>query len=421
MAAAIPLLIRIEMEKQIQQYSPSERSIALSDLIQHDFNYTLTPFDEHTLSFLNTLSVKLLNNKAFNRNPEIVSLGFWLRKANISRFKEENQHILQNARFSVNPLGLVFHVAPSNVDTIFLYSLCISLLMGNRNIIRLSSRSTATVDFIINNINQTIAMTEYGLFSEYIRIVTYGHEEGINKYFSEHANCRVIWGGDKTVHYFKSIPSNVYSKDIVFPNRISYAVFKASAYFQLSMEQQQELVGKFFNDAYVFDQMGCSSPKLIYVLGDVEEKDSFIELFYNQVTEITQLKYREQAGALSTLKLNTLVNDVIVKEVQEVKHANNSAYFVELPLKQTFGDSCGGGYFYVKHIQSIADILHDSFQAVQTLSYFGINQDELSQLDKLLLGRRIDRIVPVGLALSFHYIWDGMNLFEEFSRKRRLE
>ncbi|MFC6804089.1 acyl-CoA reductase [Deinococcus caeni] len=38
------------------------------------------------------------------------------------------------------PRGLVFHVPPANVDTIFIYSWLMSVLAGNRNVIRLSSR-----------------------------------------------------------------------------------------------------------------------------------------------------------------------------------------------------------------------------------------------------------------------------------------
>jgi len=406
------------MDKTIQQYSPVNKQVSLEQIVKNNFEYSLTVFDERTIEFFNALSVSLLNNKSFNRNPEIVSLGFWLRKANTQRFREENQQLLRNKQYTANPLGLVFHVAPSNVDTIFLYSLCISLLMGNRNVVRLSSRSTATVDFIIACINETVNKSDYLLFADYLTIITYGHDDEINKYLSLHSNCRVIWGGDKTVNHFKNIPSSVYCKDVLFPNRVSYSVFKVKPYFELTEEQQKEVVKNFYNDAYVFDQMGCSSPKLIYILGSEEEKEKFVELFYRQLSDLTGAKYREQGSSLSTLKLNTLVSDALSKEIEEVKHVNNCIYFVEIPLQQAFGDSCGGGYFYLKHIKKITDIQSDLFQAVQTLGYYGISEDEIEHLNKRLLGKRVDRIVPIGQALTFHYIWDGMNLFEELSRKR---
>src|SRR5229473_1854189 len=39
------------------------------------------------------------------------------------------------------PRGLVFHVPPANVDTIFVYSWALSALAGNRNVVRISPRA----------------------------------------------------------------------------------------------------------------------------------------------------------------------------------------------------------------------------------------------------------------------------------------
>ena len=40
--------------------------------------------------------------------------------------------------------GLLFHVAPSNVPTMFVYTYVIAILAGNANIIRLSTRRGET-------------------------------------------------------------------------------------------------------------------------------------------------------------------------------------------------------------------------------------------------------------------------------------
>ena len=44
------------------------------------------------------------------------------------------------------PRGLVFHVPPANVDTIFVYSWALSALAGNSNVVRISSRSAGAAD-----------------------------------------------------------------------------------------------------------------------------------------------------------------------------------------------------------------------------------------------------------------------------------
>jgi hypothetical protein len=403
---------------KVTQYCPEKKTVYSSELISIP-EKTLDVFDDITITFLNKVSRKLLVNRDFHRIPEIAALGFWLRRANVEAMHQENLHWLNSAHYSVNPIGKVFHVAPSNVDTIFLYSLCISLLMGNSNIVRVSSvLSSPTVDFIISCINETLSENEFAILNDYIKIITYGHEEAINKFLSANANCRVIWGGDSTVLHFKNIPAPVYSKDILFPNRVSYSIFKASAYNKLSSENKQTLAHDFFNDAYTFDQLGCSSPKIIFILGNEDEKDIFVKEFYTHLTAIAKNRYRTQAGLLSVQKYTYLIDDIISNTVIYVEHGDNTAYLVETKADTIELASCQGGYFYLKRLKEIGMLQSMVSETVQTLTCFGLEENEITGLNKSLYGKRIDRIVPVGQALSFHYIWDGMNLFEALSRKR---
>ena len=53
----------------------------------------------------------------------------------------------------------------------------------------------------------------------------------------------------------------------------------------------------------------------------------------------------------------------------------------------------------------------------QTITYFGINPEELQQniIENKLRG--IDRIVPIGKAMDIGVIWDGHDLLRELSRE----
>jgi len=46
----------------------------------------------------------------------------------------------------------------------------------------------------------------------------------------------------------------------------------------------------------------------------------------------------------------------------------------------------------------------------QTLGYFGFSREELTSFAQQLTGRGLFRIVPVGEALQFESIWDGVDL-----------
>ena len=62
----------------------------------------------------------------------------------------------KNNNYVLLPLGKTFHIAPSNVDTIFVYSWLISMLMGNINVIRISSRISEQIDCLIGLIDNTL-------------------------------------------------------------------------------------------------------------------------------------------------------------------------------------------------------------------------------------------------------------------------
>ncbi len=52
----------------------------------------------------------------------------------------------------------------------------------------------------------------------------------------------------------------------------------------------------------------------------------------------------------------------------------------------------------------------------QTLTRFGFEVEQLAQFVRMLHGRGIDRIVPVGSAMTFAPIGDGYVLLCEFTR-----
>jgi hypothetical protein len=52
----------------------------------------------------------------------------------------------------------------------------------------------------------------------------------------------------------------------------------------------------------------------------------------------------------------------------------------------------------------------------QTITAFGWHSQELREFVRAILGRGVDRVVPIGQALQFNRYWDGYDLFTEFTR-----
>ncbi|RTY74257.1 acyl-CoA reductase [Flavobacterium sp. LS1R10] len=406
---------------EVSQLSPNHLTkVLLKDLKVFDNSaYLLKPFDGITIDFFDSFSKNILSNRTINHLPEIAALGFWLRKANLNQLKDENNHLFLGSSYRTSPLGKVFHICPANVDTMFIYSLTVSVLMGNKNILRVSSRMEAPhVKMLFDVLNSTIQQEKFTIFKSYINIISYPHNDSISSSISESVNVRVIWGGDQTIKTFKKFRTSPRTKDIVFADRVSMLCIDCNSYLDLDEKEIKVVIRNFYNDAYTFDQMGCSSPQTIYFIGDENQYKKCVIKFQEDVSDYLKINYETDLASISSLKLNRMVDDAI-EDVIVSQSGNNYIKFLELNtnVDESTLHGCGGGYFYVRNIISTTSLINLHTPKVQTVSYFGLKESDLEALFQLSNGEGIDRIVPLGQALNFNYIWDGYNLFDELSKK----
>jgi len=407
---------------EILQITPEREKIAIGELkATQKSDFSLSVFDPLVVSFFNDLSRDILRNNNLNRVAATAALGFWLRRSHIESIIAENGHLVNPGKVYVSPVGLVFHICPSNVDTMFLYSLAISLLAGNKNILRISERlNDPLMDEVFDIINTNLQKDDYRVLSEYINIVTYGHSSEINSYFSGLADVRIIWGGDATINTFKSFKTGTRTRDIAFADRISCSVFKTKLFNASTPENKKEATRKFFNDSYTFDQLGCSCPQYLFLLGDENDNSLFKKDFYDLLSVMAEENYNNDISSLASLKLNKLVSDSLeTVQIESAERENNYLYFVHMDSSNTeLLHSAGAGYFYLQEVDKLENIAKLANKKFQTLCYFGLDKEEIISLCEVSKGLGIDRIVPVGSALDFEYIWDGYNLFDELTSKK---
>ena len=129
-------------------------------------------------------------------------------------------------------------------------------------------------------------------------MLRYGHEPSISEAISAAADVRVIWGGDETVTTIRSIPLAPHAQELTFPDRYSLAVIKAGPWQALAAEERQSLAVRFFNDTYWFDQVACSSPRVVIWCGQKEECAQASSDFYRELAmEIEKKGYALPAAA----------------------------------------------------------------------------------------------------------------------------
>ena len=154
----------------------------------------LTPFDDRVLTFLNDLSVRLMSDNEARIYPDIVTLGFWLRRASLAKLRERFEKNDGNIHLG---RGILFHIAPSNVPVNYAYSLFTGLMTGNINIVRIPSKDFPQVRIINRAINDTLR--EHQFLAGYVFLVRYDKEKKVNDLMSSLADVRIVWGGDATI------------------------------------------------------------------------------------------------------------------------------------------------------------------------------------------------------------------------------
>ena len=376
------------------------------------------PFASEVMSALDSLSKRLLAHPSVREFPDIVTFAFWCRRANLAQ--KESVWRAQSGTYPHVGRGLVFHVAPSNVPINFAYSFVFSLLAGNSNIVRVPSKDFAQVTLVCSAINEVFA--EYSKLLASNSFVRYASEGDTTAQISACADGRVLWGGDATVSHIRALPSSPRCIDIAFPDRYSIALISADSVACLDEASLQALAAAFYNDTYLMDQNACSSPQVLFWVDD--NKDGR-ERFWQALTLHAQEKYDLQS-AVSVDKYVKLCEDTLQGTgVGSAKTYNPYLTHVDITdrLQQkdssslTLSDFRGtGGYFYEAAISSVGEALAFVSQKYQTLVYFGLNPLDLAEALIATKAQGIDRIVPIGEALSIDIIWDGYDLIGQLSR-----
>ena len=367
----------------------------------------VVPFADEVIEELDALSKALMKDPVSRQYPDVVTFGFFIRKANLQKLKESSKLSTLNSQLRLG-WGTVFHIAPSNVPVNFAYSVVAGLLAGNTNVVRVSQKQFPQVDIIVKHMRATNMHR--------VAVVRYPHESNANEVFSALCNVRVIWGGDATIETIRknAIPSRAF--DICFADRYSIAAIRPKAILKASDEEMKRLAEHFYNDTYLFDQNACSAPHLVCW----EKSDNLApakKRFWDAVYDYAKAHYQFQ-DVMAVDKLTALYKQAVAMPTHDEETKDNVLRRVEIESLPCDIDSfrCAGGYFTECEIESLDDIAPIVSAKYQTLAYYGFEREELESFVQRNRLTGIDRIVPFGETTAFSLTWDGRDLIQSMSR-----
>jgi hypothetical protein len=370
------------------------------------------PFAPELIDFTSDFAAALSRDKEARQHPELMALAFWMRRAetlDLARsFGERGGEQIVRA-----PRGVVFHVPPANVDVMFVYSWLLSLLCGNRNIVRLSRTRGAATEILLRVIRERIA----GATAEGNLFLTYGHEDAINTALSGACDTRVIWGGDQSVQRFRGYRLAPLATELVFPDRFSYNVLRAAAVLEAGEGAIQELAEAFYNDAFWFHQLACSSPALVIWCGTETNCAAAGDRLFSQLARVVGAKGYRLPPSARMARFTFECASAMELGLIGRRDFGPAMATVRLEKLASFDRRhTGGGFFFEYYAADLSELAVFAARKDQTLGHFGFSHEELTQLALELNGRGVDRIVPIGRALRFGRFWDGMDLLAELTR-----
>ncbi len=394
----------------------TEEQASLGDQLTHLSNLPpLPPFGAEARAFVADFARRVFALPVLREHPELTTLAHWFRPAAQEQLARRlhspgGEHLLAR--------GLVFHIAPANVDVLFAYAWLLSVLAGNRNVARLSQKPSAQRDTLISVLHD---MRREGMHDGILQrnlLLTYPHDDAVTTVISRRCHARIIWGGDATVARIRSLPLAPLALELAFPDRFGVAAVKAAALLDADDGDLTELARRFNNDVLWFGQQACSSPRTLYWVGDAQTVQAARTRFWPLVRAQSAQIADEPAALMAR------VTDAhLMAALSPDLHADAALASYPLTLQAAHADGrlrelqSGHGLVVeaeLATLTALADALDDRDQ---TLVQHGFAREELVALLDRLGNRALDRIVPLGRALDFHSVWDGSDLLDILTRK----
>lgn len=401
----------------IHRYGTEDGSVELDEFIRKLRTMQrrrALPFNETTLALLADFSGRLLKSGMGGAAPQVVTLAFWLRKAALFRLEQSFRSSVPEGNLPV-ARGLAFHLPPTNVDTLFVYSCALSMLAGNANVVRLPNEIGEVTHMLLDIMLNVLA--DHGEADRHI-FCKYSEFDGPNAAISAASDARIIWGGDAKVSAVSRYPVRVDGISIGFPHRTSLTLLKTDFYAGLEDAARSEYVKKMYNDIFWFDQMGCGSPRTLIWVGD-EPGALAIDLYRRLDKEALDRGYAVDTSTV-VAKMGHANYMVSEGDAETLTRISNRLFVVDVDsnrAKLSEDQGGGGGFLRSLWARELAQIGPELNEKTQTLTYRGFSDQDLNEIARIMAKNGGFRLVPVGQALAFDETWDGLSLLSALTRQ----
>ncbi len=371
----------------------------------------LPVFDRNVIELLDDVSKEILKIRNVREFEDLVSIAFWIRKASLIKMKQQYE---TKDRLGY---GLMFHITPSNIPVQFLYSLVVSLLAGNANIIRMSQKEFEQGRIICGALRKSLE--KYPSMLPYVCLLRYGHDKEITDELSLKCDGRIVWGGDATISKIRESPLSAQAFELTFADRFSLCIINGQKYLEAPSDTKEKLAHGFYTDTFFSDQNACNSPRMVVWIGEKESCRNAAEIFWNLEKEVVEQKYalEQISGVNKLLQECTIAIEMDAKRDRKNSYGNYVNVVNVGEVSPNISDCKGnGGLFFQAFVENVRDIIKCVQKDWQTLSYYGVCTTEILCAIRETGVKGIDRIVPIGQSMPPSLQWEGIDFIYSLSR-----
>ena len=203
--------------------------------------------------------------------------------------------------------------------------------------------------------------------------------------------------------------------DICFPNRVSYGLIDMDALKTFNHEKEKIISSKFARDIYMFDQMACSSPSIIFVLGNEKLISKELVNFLSLIDKEIGLFGEGSQKAFMHLKAATRAS---LQLEGDIVFSGDYLLGIEIKNIQSILDSklCNHGVVGIVMAKSIDEFKNYISKNAQTMVDVCGNLFDSEKGKEFLLTTALTRVVQPGNALALDAIWDGHDIIKSISK-----
>lgn len=311
-------------------------------------------------------------------------------------------------RMRLVPRGLVGHWIAGNVPLLAVFSWVLSAALGNRNVVRLSSRQVDVMSPLLEAL-QSSGEAGRQIAAETLVVAFDREDHEAHALMSRACDVRIAWGGAEAVEAVRALPAKWECEDVVFGPRMSFAVVDPEL-------MDDAATRRLATDICVFDQLACSSPQVVFVRGEPESDrvGAFAEALGAAMQRVAAAYPRHPLDYSETFRIE-LDRARAVLDGGRVRRDAATQWTVAVTERPNDQLDCANRFVQVTpapDLETILGYIPDNVQTVVT----ALADDELEQFSERAAHLGVCRMPAPGEGNNFENPWDGVGLVSRLTR-----